>query len=427
MPSDSRIPRAPTDLDRLGPLSTQGISVIDLTRDKLLILPLHCGNAGQGLLNFQKMYLYGLVAKLNLFSDILCKNLFLKEENNGFESRLTPEQRIQGLNQYARNNRCRYILTGSFLPRLDMQQQIKSIRLSLRLYDANENRLLFDVVNSLTHLEPPHNSLHDFSLPPDTLNNLWNWATNLLLTVMMPERSVSLLPYLAKHQLTRNLESLKFLILAEDQGEFDARIKTYENAVRLDPTLEIAYSHLGRYCRLSGLFEKSIAYYQKAFEVSQCPEQARAFYSTEIGIGYAMLGQYDEATHWWLRAIELAPRFINPYMNVAITYEEQGDLPQAETFYMKAQAMEPNDQRTYYSLGGIYQKQGKWKEAIQQYQSYLAKDDKDPWCHNQVATCYLQLGDQKSAASHLEKSSKLDPAGEYGQFAQLILSNLSHV
>lgn len=399
----------------------------EFQREKIILLPLHCGNSNTALNGFQRLLLYGLLAKMSLFTDFITKSVFLKEDANGFESRLTPEQRLQAMNQYALNSRSRYILSGALVPRLDGQQLLKSIRVSFRLYDSLENRLLIDVVNTFSTFEPGKNTLQDIEIPIQDMNGVLNWILVLITNVMTPEKARHCLGHMAAHELTSSLDGLKSLVRAEEVEELELRIKIYEQAVAMDPKLEYAYSQLGKLCRIAGRFEESIQYYQKAFQVTQCPDKTKALYSTEIGIGCALLGRHDVATQWWLKSIEMAPRFINPYMNVALTYEERGELDKAESYYLKAQAIEPEDQRTYFGLGAIYQKMGAWKQAIEQYKQYLTKEDTDPWCHNEVATCYLQMGDQINAATHLEKTKNLDPNGEYGQYAQLILTNLSHV
>lgn len=400
---------------------------MDLQKEKLILLPLHCGNAGGAFIPLQKLTLFGVVTKLTMFSDMLCKNMFLKEDVNAFEARLTPEQRLMGLNQYATSSRSRYILTGALTPRIDMTQKLLSLRFSFRLYDNTENRMLFDVSYTVHDFEEGMNTAQKCAIPAPDMNAMLNWVASLILTCLYPDRIHLSLPYLSRHYLTATPELLKLLILVEEQGDYDAKIETLEAATRLDPKLEYGYSQLGKICRLAGYLEKSIAYYQKALQFSQSSDQTKAHYATEMGIAFALMGNQDHATNCWLKAIELAPRYTNPYMNVAITYEEKNDLDNAEEYYLKAQAIEPQDHRTYYGLGALYQKRQEWKKAIQQYQHYLNLDDRDPWCHNEMATCYLQMGDQANAAVHLERTSALDPDGECGQFAKLILSNLSHV
>ncbi|MBY0404981.1 MAG: tetratricopeptide repeat protein [Cyanobacteria bacterium] len=401
--------------------------MIDVSREKLCILPLYCANNSVGMVNFQRFLLFGLVAKLNLFTDITCKSIFLKEDVNGFEANVIAEQKLQGLYNYAQNNRLRYILTGAISPRFDLDQTVRSMRLSMRLYDAKEKRFLLDVNYNFSNFLPGQNHLKNLWITVSDMNYFLNWLSVLLVNILMQDRPFDGLASLINHQLTQYPDSIRQLVLAELEPIPEERIKIYDALLKADPNLEIGYVYLGKMARLNENPEKSIWAYEQALKVSQCSNSVKASYATEIGIGLAHLERHKEATQWWIKAIELAPSFMNPYMNVALTFEAEGDLDQAEKFYLKAQAISPEDPRTYFSLGTIYQKIHHWKSAVDQYDRYLSRNQNDPWCHNEVATCYLQLNDHKNAVKHLEKSKYLDPSGEYGQYAELLLSNLSHV
>lgn len=400
----------------------------ELQREKLLILPLHAGNSGQPFIDFQRLFLFGLMVKLNLFTGLICKNSFLKEDINHFEAKLSAEQKIQGLYQFCQNSRTRYLLTGAVVPRMSgLQQTLKTLRINLRLYDSHDNRYLFDVTYDLAHFDPNANTLQTFQANMGTLNTLQNWASSLITNTIYNVSSLQMTPYIARHQLATDKETLKYLIQAENAADYASRIRLYEQAIKTNATLEYGYVSLGKIFRLAQNYQNSILYYQKAFEVSQCPNSTKGFYATEIGIAYALLGHHDAATQWWLRAIELAPTYINPYMNMGMTFEEMGNHDGAEAYFQKAQAIDPNDIRSYINLSRIYSKSGQWDKALKQYLGQLSREPNDPWCHNDLGNCYLQLGDIKSAMGHFEKTASLDPQGEAGQFAKLLLSQFAAV
>lgn len=402
--------------------------MLDLTRDKLIILPLHVGSSGKGLQDFQRIFLFTVMMKLTLFSELICKNTFLKEETNPFEARLTAEQKLQGLYQYALNNRSRFVLTGAVIPRMvGLKQTLKNLKLSIKLFDTSENRYLLDVSYEIHKFPEANNTLQTFGIPLEDMNPIANWIATLITGIVRSDEAISLMPYALRHTMGNSLESLYYLIQSESAPDYNGRLRSLEAAVKADPNMEYAYLNLGKNYRLANNYTQSIHNYQKAFEVSQCPDSMKAFYASEIGINYALTNHYDEATQWWLKSIELAPTYLNPYMNMGLAFEEGEKYEEAENNFLKALAIEPNDIRNSINLARIYSKIGQWEKALVQYKFLNEKDDKDPWCHNDMGTCYLQMGDTKNALSHFEKTARLDPEGEAGQYAKLILAQFTAV
>ena len=127
---------------------------------------------------------------------------------------------------------------------------------------------------------------------------------------------------------------------------------------------------------------------------------------------------------FWLQAIKQDPSLVLAYMNIAHAYEEMGQELQSEVYLNKVLKLAPADARVYYSLARIYLCQEKWDEALAQYQLQLLLEPHDPWCHNNIATSYLQQSKPKSAIQHLERAKALDPQGEAGQYAELVLIGL---
>ena len=58
---------------------------------------------------------------------------------------------------------------------------------------------------------------------------------------------------------------------------------------------------------------------------------------------------------------------------------------------------------------------------LDQYKQQLAVDENDPWCHADMAFCYMNMGQPEQARAHLERTVALDPDGEAGDYAKVIL------
>lgn len=221
-------------------------------------------------------------------------------------------------------------------------------------------------------------------------------------------------------------EALRLLITADRlKGAPQEKIDAYQKAVQADPSLEAAYFNLGALYKAKGDYRQSVAHYRKALELSHGRPRLRAMYATEAGVCCALLGEYDPALQWWRRAIEIEPEYLAPYLNIAHHHEERDDLEQAEAYCLQAQAIRADDARPCYSLARVYCKRAQWAQAIDQYERQLRCDGEEGWPHNDIATCYLQLGDRAKARAHFERAAAIDPHGEPGLYAALLLSELT--
>jgi tetratricopeptide (TPR) repeat protein len=226
--------------------------------------------------------------------------------------------------------------------------------------------------------------------------------------------------------MTLSYPALSLLAQAESlpYNDTPGKIERYEMALQHDADIELAHAQLGNLYRISRAIKRSVLHYKKAIECCQNSAKHRAEYATEAGNACAVLGESEFATQWWQRAIHFDPTLINPYLNLAHLFEEKEAFDDAEQYLMQAQKFHPEDYRCYFSLARIYSKTASWNKAIEQYQRQIAMGGDDPWCHSDVATCYLQMGDTEKAQYHLAKTAEMDPDGEAGEYARLILVGL---
>jgi tetratricopeptide (TPR) repeat protein len=273
--------------------------------------------------------------------------------------------------------------------------------------------------------DPKLNRLSSLALPINELNQVLNWLCFYVVLAVYPKTASAILGELASHQVASSYQALHQLVKAEKAKTSAEKILGFEMATQLDPNLEVAYIKLGKIFKNKRQYQKAISAYENALGVSTAADRVKATYAIEMGICFALLGEPRQAIQSWQNAIAFNPTSLNPYMNIAHTYEELDDLEQAEVFFRKAQLLSPGDSRLYYNLARIFSKKNEWTKALAQYQLQLVIDRQDPWCHSNIATCYLQLGDEANARKHLEKTAILDASGEAGQYANLILTGLS--
>lgn len=125
--------------------------------------------------------------------------------------------------------------------------------------------------------------------------------------------------------------------LDENPDTYDQAEELYGRAVRLDPSLAIAYTNLGNIRFRRGDEAGAEALYRRAIEID--PRQPEAHYN----LGYVMLerGAARAATEFFERALEGDPRFADAQFNLAMAWEQLGERSKARPHWKKYLEIEP--------------------------------------------------------------------------------------
>jgi tetratricopeptide (TPR) repeat protein len=125
--------------------------------------------------------------------------------------------------------------------------------------------------------------------------------------------------------------------LDEDPATYAQAEELYERALRLDPSLAIAYTNLGNIRFRRGDEAAAETLYRRAIEVD--PRQPEAHYN----LGYVMLerGEARTATAYFARALEGDPRFADAHFNLAMAWERLGERSRARPHWKKYLDLEP--------------------------------------------------------------------------------------
>jgi tetratricopeptide (TPR) repeat protein len=125
--------------------------------------------------------------------------------------------------------------------------------------------------------------------------------------------------------------------LDEDPATYEQAEELYARAVRLDPTLAIAYTNLGNIRFRRGDEAGAEVLYRRAIDVD--PRQPEAHYN----LGYVMLERGDArgSTAYFERAVEGDPRFADAHFNLAMAWEQVGERAKARTHWRKYLDLEP--------------------------------------------------------------------------------------
>jgi tetratricopeptide (TPR) repeat protein len=126
--------------------------------------------------------------------------------------------------------------------------------------------------------------------------------------------------------------------LDEDPATYDKAEELYAHAIRLDPSLAIAYTNLGNIRFRRGDEPGAEELYRHAIQVD--PRQPEAHYN----LGYVMLERGDAASAapFFERALEGDPRFADAHFNLAMAFEQLGERARARPHWKRYLDLEPS-------------------------------------------------------------------------------------
>jgi tetratricopeptide (TPR) repeat protein len=365
----------------------------------------------------EELYIYGVLIQMTRYGVLYYRDFATLSEKIDPEPGLSYAETLQVWQQFCQSTRTQLLFTG-MIQLLEDVGRPPELKINYKLYAEAEQRILVDeTVRFFAHSGGGEEG--NLSISLDDLCTLINQTAFQFLQAIFGEEAF---PAMAWAPFSQSMKAVQLLLKAHKTSIALEKISLYEQALKEDPTLETAYTHLARIYKNEGEYEKSVLCYREALKFAKCAVRNKAIYATEGGISCALLGRLELAQQWWLRALEYDADYIIPYFNLANTYEDLENYELSEKYFLEAQRIAPEDFRTFFNLARIYSKMGQWEKALRQYGYQLQSgEESDPWCHSDVATCYLNLGDVENAKQHLQQTITLDPEGEAGQYAQFIL------
>lgn len=111
-------------------------------------------------------------------------------------------------------------------------------------------------------------------------------------------------------------------ITLAEQGQVDAAIQAYQEALRIWPRSVTAHVNLGAALADQGKFEEAISHYNEALRLKPDYALARTNWSkalNNMGVSWAQQGKLDEAINFFNQALRIDPNSIDGHFNLGIT------------------------------------------------------------------------------------------------------------
>jgi tetratricopeptide (TPR) repeat protein len=206
------------------------------------------------------------------------------------------------------------------------------------------------------------------------------------------------------------------------QQEYKKASDRYEEAIKADPELSVAYFYLGNsYDNLykpsrkgepenDGYLTKAIENYKLAADKETDPKMRRlALEYLVAAYGPDKINDPTMAEPIVQRMIELDPQETSNYFALAKIAEDAGDYEKAEAMLMKAKDAKPNDPVVFLQLAGFYNRQEEFEKTIAAFTQRSVLEPNNPEAFYTIANYYW---DKAYRDFRLKEADKKDLVGK---------------
>jgi len=184
--------------------------------------------------------------------------------------------------------------------------------------------------------------------------------------------------------------------------KFPEAEREFQTALKLNPQFDGA---VGEYvAMLFGLNQEAKALQVANQYMLANPNRAAAHFVYASALANAK--KYNEAVPEYQKSIELDPKALLPYLQLASVYQLLGKPDDQLAIYQKAQAVAPDNATVIGAIGNAYLARGDMKAAQQAFEKANALAPHDPLLQNNLAWVYAMQGQNLDVALSLAQQAK---------------------
>jgi tetratricopeptide (TPR) repeat protein len=163
------------------------------------------------------------------------------------------------------------------------------------------------------------------------------------------------------------LEPAGSAALAYSNGNYEAALQHYKDAIQKNPQDAESLSNIGQVLVRLGKTQEAVPYFDQA--IALIPN--RWAYRFNLARALGLLGRYDESIASYREAQQLFPDDYVTTFNLGLALHKKGDDRAAVEEYLKAIALAPTDASFHFALALSYERLRRNSEAIAAYEQYL--------------------------------------------------------
>ncbi|KAB8333292.1 tetratricopeptide repeat protein [Scytonema tolypothrichoides VB-61278] len=193
--------------------------------------------------------------------------------------------------------------------------------------------------------------------------------------------------------------------LFEQQGNLDAAVESYQQALRVKPDYAEAHYNLGNALQKQGKLEAAIEAYQQTLKIK--PEISEAH--NNLGTVLQKQGKLDAAVESYQQAISLKPDYAEAHYNLGNIFLQQGKLDAASKAYQQTLNIKPNNAHAHHNLGNALKLQGKLDAAVKSYQQAISLNPNYAEVHQNLGNALYEQGNLEAAIESYHQALRLNP------------------
>ena len=247
-----------------------------------------------------------------------------------------------------------------------------------------------------------------FGLRSATLLPVWKNETKLYLNAL-------------KVNPTSNMASFNLGNSFRNSGKFNEAIYYYKKIIEREPLSSNAQSNLGLTLEKMGKLNEAVYHYKKAIAIP--PDSAIT--RNNLGAALTKLGKNEEAVTQLRKAISIRPNYDEAHNNIGVALERIGKPNEAIENYKTALKINPGYGNAHNNLGVALETAGKLDEAIKHYQEALRLMPNDPNSHTNMGIALTKKGEYEKAIPHFRTALRLRPDFAFAK-EQLEIAKAKH-
>lgn len=182
----------------------------------------------------------------------------------------------------------------------------------------------------------------------------------------------------------------------QQAGHLREAVEAYQEALALDPRLELTRSNLAMALFQLGEIDPAINQYKALLEAH--PLNVKARYN--LGVVYASIGRYDHATAEYQRVLSLEPGHAMALANLAWILQQQQRHGEAISVFEQLKVLTPDDPNVYYQLGVLQKQIGDPESAEAAWLGAVRAEPRHIASQLALADMARQRGDAARTLSH---------------------------
>lgn len=194
-------------------------------------------------------------------------------------------------------------------------------------------------------------------------------------------------------------------------GEYQDAMRYYQKAIESGPDLYTPYASLGDLLLERGEYFEAAELFEESAKRAKY-NQSKALQYRNAGLAYQNLKAFEQAITSWHKAIELDPKLIEPYSDLAMAHLRNGDETKAQEYNEKAlQAIEyPYEKaRVNYVFGNGFLKLERFEEAVSRFEAATSLAPGEALYHLVLGRAYQELKRDEEAVTCWQKASEIEP------------------